>query len=117
MNKPRLILAGGTGFLGQALATRFGRSGWEIIVLTRTPKPRTDGVREVAWDGANLGAWANDLEGATAVINLSGRSVDCRYTARNRRVLVDSRVLPTKVIGQAIARCAQPPGVWLNASS
>lgn len=113
----RIILAGGSGFLGGALAKRFRAHGDEVVILARSPKPRTDGVREVAWDGETLGAWASELDGALAVINLSGRSVDCRYTPRNRRILIDSRVKPTRAIGEAIARRAVPPRVWLNASS
>jgi len=115
--KKRIILAGGSGFLGQALARHFSALRWEVVVLTRQPKPRADGLREVAWDGETVGAWAHELEGAEAVVNLCGRSVDCRYTATNRKVLLASRILPTRAIGQAIANCVVPPRVWLNASS
>lgn len=114
---PRIILAGGSGFLGQALSTRFRKNGRDVVVLTRAPKPRADGVREVAWDGATLGPWTGELDGAEAVVNLTGRSVDCRYTPENRRVILESRVNSTRVIGEAIARAAKPPRVWLNSSS
>lgn len=116
MNK-RIILAGGTGFIGGALVKHFSASKWAVVVLTRHPKPRHDGVKEVAWDGATVGDWARELEGAAAIINLCGKSVDCRYTAKNRKQLIESRTLPTRAIGEAIARCTQPPPVWLNASS
>ncbi|PAW83664.1 MAG: TIGR01777 family protein [Pedosphaera sp. Tous-C6FEB] len=116
MNKQRLILAGGTGFLGQALAKHFQSLGWEVVVITRNPQAgRT--AREVRWDAETLGDWARELDGAAAVVNLTGRSVDCRYTEANRRLILDSRVNSTRVIGQAIAQCAQPPRVWLNSSS
>ena len=115
--KQRIILAGGSGFLGNALAKRFLASGCEVVILARSPKGRTDGAREVQWDGETLEAWTSELEGALAVINLSGRSVDCRYTAHNRRILIESRVKPTRVIGSAIARCSTAPRAWLNASS
>lgn len=115
--KKKIVLAGGSGFLGQALARYFSALQWEVVVLTRQPKPRGDGLREVAWDGETVNAWAQELEGAEAVVNLCGRSVDCRYTATNRKVLLASRILPTKALGQAIANCVVPPRVWLNASS
>jgi uncharacterized protein (TIGR01777 family) len=115
--KKRIILAGGSGFLGQALARHFSALSWEVVVLTRQPKPRADGLREVAWDGETVGAWAHELEGAEAVVNLCGKSVDCRFTATNRKALLESRLLPTRAIGQAIANCQSPPRVWLNSSS
>jgi uncharacterized protein (TIGR01777 family) len=113
----RIILAGGSGFLGQALAKRFCQGGCEVVILTRAPHGRADGVKELSWDGKSLGEWARLVEGADAVINLTGRSVDCRYTAANRRLIVASRVDSTRVLGEAMARCTQPPRVWLNSSS
>lgn len=113
MPENKLILAGGTGFLGAALARHFTALGWEVLVLTRHPS-RTG---EVAWDGETHGEWARELEGAHAIVNLCGRSVDCRYTPANRRIIMDSRIKPTRAIGQAIAQCAKPPPVWLNCSS
>jgi uncharacterized protein (TIGR01777 family) len=104
MNKRRIVLAGGSGFLGGELAKHLIGLGWE-------------GVREVAWDAASLGDWARELEGANAVLNLTGRSVDCRYTRKNRREIMDSRVNSTRVVGEAIARCQSPPSVWLNSST
>jgi uncharacterized protein len=74
-------------------------------------------ARTVAWDGETLGPWAKELEGAAAVINLAGRSVDCRYNLRNRRLIMDSRVNSTRVLGEAIANCKSPPPVWLNSST
>ena len=113
----RVILAGGSGFLGNALAKRFCERGNEVVVLTRSPRGRTDGVQEVGWDGRTLGDWARLVDGAEVVVNLTGRSVDCRYTEANRRVIIASRVDSTRVLGEAIARGAKPPRVWLNASS
>lgn len=117
MNKQKIILAGGSGFLGGELAKHFAALGWEVVILTRSPKSRTDGVREVAWDTKTLGDWARELDGATAVVNLTGRSVDCRYNAKNRREIMDSRVNSTRVVGEAIAQCKHPPRVWLNSST
>src|SRR5688500_16595128 len=113
----KIILAGGSGFLGGELAKHFSALHWEVVVLTRSPNARTDGVREVAWDAKSLGDWARELDGATAVVNLSGRSVDCRYNAKNRREIMDSRVDSTRVVGEAIAHCKSPQRVWLNSST
>ena len=117
MSKQRIVLAGGSGFLGGELAKHFGALGWEVVILTRTPKPRSDSTREVAWDTKSLGDWARELEGATAVVNLTGRSVDCRYNAKNRRDIMESRVNSTRVVGKAIANCKAPPHAWLNSST
>jgi uncharacterized protein len=113
----RIILAGGSGFLGRALAAHFRNAGWEVVILTRSPKQPDGSIREVAWDARTLGDWARELDGATAVINLTGRSVDCRYNAKNRKDILESRVFSTRVVGEAIARCKEPPRVWLNSST
>lgn len=115
--KPRIILAGGSGFLGQVLAVWFLGRDWEVFVLTRHPRGRPDGARELGWDGETLGEWTRTLDGAAVVINLAGRSVDCRYHARNRREIMESRLRPTRALGEAIARCTVPPRVWLNSST
>lgn len=73
--------------------------------------------RVVTWNAVSLGDWAAELEGADAVINLAGRSVNCRCTAHNRNLIMDSRVNSTRVVGEAIARCKRPPRVWLQAST
>lgn len=113
----RIILAGGSGFLGGALAQHFRALDGEVVVLTRSPKSRADGVREVAWDARTPGDWTREVDGAEVVINLTGRSVNCRYNAQNRRAIIASRVDSTRVVGEAIARANQPPRVWLNSSS
>jgi uncharacterized protein len=116
MSKRRIILAGGSGFLGQAIARHLEPRGWEVNVLTRRPSPHGS-FKELAWDGKALGDWTKALEGAEAIINLTGRSVNCRYNAENRREIMDSRVDSTRVIGEAIARCQKPPRVWFNCST
>lgn len=117
MSKRRIILAGGSGFLGNALAKHFCERGEEVNVFTRQPRGRSDGVKEVSWDARTLGSWAQAVDGADVVINLAGRSVDCRYNAKNRHDIIASRVDSTRVLGEVIARAQQPPRVWLNSSS
>ena len=113
----RVVLAGGSGFLGQELAKHFLARGNEVIVLTRQPRACQSLAREILWNGETLGKWSDELEGARALINLAGRSVNCRYHARNRQLILQSRVNPTRVLGEAIGHCTNPPGVWLNAST
>ena len=117
MKPNRIILAGGSGFLGNALARKFVARGDVVIVLTRSPKNRADGAKEIAWDAKSLGDWKKFVDGAEVVINLTGKSVDCRYNEKNRRELISSRVDSTRIVGDAIARSANPPRIWLNASS
>jgi hypothetical protein len=115
--QPKLVVAGGSGFLGRLMAAWFVNRGWAVIVLSRRPTTLAAGVRWAVWDGESVGDWAQELEGATAVVNLAGRSVNCRYDRRNRREIMQSRILSTRVIGEAIAACAVPPPVWLNSST
>lgn len=117
MKSQRIILAGGSGFLGHILRKHFLGQGCDVVVLTRSPKGSKGAGRECFWDGRTLGEWTCELEGADVLINLAGRSVDCRYHARNRRLMMDSRVDSTRVLGEAIAKCANPPKVWLNSST
>jgi uncharacterized protein (TIGR01777 family) len=111
----KIVIPGGTGQIGVVLARAFVAAGHEVVVLSR--KPGVAPWRVVAWDAETLGPWASELEGADVVINLAGRSVNCRYHAENRRLIKDSRVNSTRVIGSAIGRAARPPRVWLQAST
>jgi len=113
----RIIVAGGSGFIGRLLTDRLVSGNNDVVVLTRSPGPAVQSIRQVGWDGRTLGDWARELEGARALINLAGRSVNCRYNERNRREILESRVDSTRVLGEAIARCSKPPPVWLNAST
>jgi uncharacterized protein (TIGR01777 family) len=111
----RIVLAGGTGQIGSLLARHFHTSGHQVCVLARTtlsaPWPMA------AWDGEQLGAWVASLEGTDVLINLAGRSVNCRYNHRNRRDILQSRVRSTELLGRAISKLDQPPRLWLNAST
>ena len=113
----KLIIAGGTGFLGLALSTYFKDRYDEIVILSRS-EYRTEGnIRYLRWDARSKGAWCTELEGATAVINLCGKSVDCRYTEKNKALIFSSRLESTAIIGEAILACKTPPLVWINAAS
>jgi uncharacterized protein (TIGR01777 family) len=115
--KPRVILAGGSGFLGTRLAAELAGNGYEIVVLSRRPGARAGQIRQRYWDGRTVADWAVELDHALAVVNLAGRSVNCRYTSRNRREIQSSRIEPTLAIGRAVQACAHPPKVWVQASS
>ncbi|MFC6223968.1 TIGR01777 family oxidoreductase [Hymenobacter artigasi] len=114
MPQPKLVIAGGNGFLGQHLARYFEPLGFRVVVLARGAGAGPDYAR---WDGRTLGPWVAELEGAAALVNLAGRTVDCRYTAANKRAIIASRTESTRVLGAAVAACAVPPRVWLNSST
>jgi uncharacterized protein (TIGR01777 family) len=111
----KIVLPGGSGQVGTLLARAFVADGHDVVVLSRNPLPSPWPV--VTWDGRSVGAWAGELDGADVVINLGGRSVNCRYNASNRRLILESRIQSTQAIGAAIAQAARPPQVWLQAST
>jgi uncharacterized protein len=113
--KLRIVLPGGSGHLGRILARHFHSSGHNVTVLTRTPA--TAPWRVLAWDGMHLHRWTDELDGTDVVINLAGRSVDCRYHRWNRREILESRIQPTKTLGEVIGKLAAPPRLWMNAST
>jgi uncharacterized protein len=114
----KIILAGGTGTMGLILQQHFAERGNEVVVLTRRPMlQQHPKARMVRWNARTIGPWTNELQNADVVINLAGRSVDCRYTAANRAVILNSRVEATRALGEAIAKCATPPRLWINMSS
>jgi uncharacterized protein (TIGR01777 family) len=113
----KIILPGGDGQVGRVLIRALAGDGHECVVLTRRPGTGLPGARMVGWDGRTPGAWTAEMEGADAVINLAGRSVDCRYHKRNLDEMMSSRVDSTRAIGAAIAAAKNPPKVWLQAST
>lgn len=115
MNK--LIIAAGTGFLGQVLANYFKDKFQEIVILTRGKSERKDRIRYVNWDAKTLSDWKNELENSTILINLAGKSVDCRYNEPNKREILASRIDSTKILNEAVLQCKKPPKHWLNSST
>jgi hypothetical protein len=115
--KPRIVLAGGSGFLGRALAKVLLGKGYEVVILSRGVHREGSAIRQLHWDGKTLGDWSQSLDGAKAVVNLTGRSVNCRHTPENRRQIIESRVNSVRVLGEAVARSEQPAEVWVQASS
>ena len=113
----RIVIPGGSGQVGRLLAGHFCAQGHAVTILTRRPRSKDQPWREVAWDGATRGPWIAELDGAEVCINLAGRSVNCRYHARNRREIYDSRMVPTRLLNEAIGGLKTPPRVWMNAST
>jgi hypothetical protein len=111
----RIVLPGGSGQVGQALARHLQQQGHHVTVLTRSPY--TAPWQTVHWDGETEGQWIETLDGADVCINLAGRSVNCRYNAKNRAAIYNSRIGTTRLLNRVIANLAEPPRVWLNAST
>ncbi|MEU8203623.1 TIGR01777 family oxidoreductase [Streptosporangium sp. NPDC049046] len=109
----KIVIPGGSGQVGVILDRAMTAAGHDVVVLTRRPVREHD----VRWDGETLGPWVREIDGSDVVVNLAGRSVDCRYTAANLRAMMDSRVHSTRVVGEAIAAAARPPRVWLQMST
>jgi hypothetical protein len=111
----RIVLPGGSGLVGQVLASYFQQRGHHVTVLTRGPYAAS--WQTVHWDGENMGPWTECLEGADVCINLAGRSVNCRHNAANRQTIYDSRIRSTRLLGRVIAGLREPPRLWMNASA
>ena len=119
----KAVLAGGSGFLGQALARQLAADGWETVILTREPEKFNAGdgtaaaVRAVYWNGETAGVWRKELEGAAALVNLAGRSISCVHTLENSREILESRLKAVQALGRAVALSKQPPAVWVQGSA
>jgi uncharacterized protein (TIGR01777 family) len=115
MNK--LIIAAGTGFLGQVLTNHFRYKFEEIVILTRGESNTANNIKYVNWDAKTFSGWEAELEDATVLINLAGKSVDCRYTEKNKKEILLSRIQSTKILNKAVLNCKNPPKHWLNSST
>src|SRR5262245_12248962 len=114
-NSMKFVIPGGSGQVGTVLARAFHREGHDVAVLSR--RPAVQPWRVVAWNGVALGAWQREIDACDVLINLTGRSVNCRYSAANRREILESRVGSTRVLGEPVAAASRPPRVWLQAST
>lgn len=113
----KIVLAGGNGYLGKVLAKHYSTLAEEIIVLARKPQPIKGNVRTVVWDGKNEGSWAENLANADLLVNLCGKNVNCRYIPKNQKEIIDSRVVPTRLLNLVVAKLENPPQVWINITS
>lgn len=111
----KVVVPGGHGQIGVPLVRALHENGHDVVVLSRARRDAPWHV--VEWDGRTLDAWAREIDGADAVVNLAGRSVNCRYHPANRREIMDSRIESTRVIGEAIAAASHPPATWLQMST
>lgn len=113
----KLVIAAGTGFLGQVLANHFKDKFKEIIILTRGDSKIKDGINYIKWNAKTFSGWEKELENADVLINLAGKSVDCRYTEENKKEILDSRLESTRILNLAVLHCQNPPKHWLNSST
>ncbi|ABQ03479.1 TIGR01777 family oxidoreductase [Flavobacterium johnsoniae] len=113
----KLIIAAGTGFLGQVLVHHFKNKFDEIVILTRGKSQSINGIKYVNWNAGTFSGWEKELENATVLINLAGKSVDCRYTKKNKKEILLSRIESTKILNKAVLNCQNPPRHWLNSST
>lgn len=123
----KIVIAGGSGFMGQHLAKWFADDN-QVVILTRhitgsannkysDKNIAGNNIRYAQWDGETQGKWSREIEGCDLVINLSGKSVNCRYNEKNKKEIFDSRTNSTKALGEAIRKAAHPPSLWINAAS
>ena len=130
MKNKKIIIAGGSGFIGEEMIRYFGKENTIVILTRKLPGSKNNRnqyssltnaeltkTRFVQWDGKTIGAWCQELEAADLIVNMAGKSVNCRYTAKNKKEIIDSRINATKIIGEAIYQLVQPPKLWINASS
>lgn len=117
MKYNKIVLAGGNGYLGKVLAGYYRDLASEIIVLSRKAAPLNGNIKTVVWNGVDEGDWEQALEGAELLVNLCGKSVNCRYTEKNKAEIISSRVNPTSLLGKAIAKMKSPPELWINVTS
>lgn len=113
----KLIIAAGTGFLGNVLVNYFEKEFDEIVVLTRGKSGIKNNIKYVTWDAKTFSGWEKELENANVVINLTGKSVDCRYTEQNKAEIISSRIDSTRILNQAVLQCENAPKHFINSST
>jgi uncharacterized protein (TIGR01777 family) len=117
MKYNKIVLAGGNGYLGTVLARYYQPLANKVIILSRHPKEADANIKTLVWDGKTEGDWINELEDADLLVTLCGKNVNCRYNAKNRREILDSRTDPTRLLGQVVAKLKNPPKLWINSAS
>ncbi|WP_443945459.1 TIGR01777 family oxidoreductase [Pedobacter sp. AW1-32] len=117
MKYNKVVIAGGNGYIGKVLSQHFGQYANEVVILSRKEKEQTGNIKTILWDGKNLGDWAAELEHSDLLVNLCGKNVNCRYTKKNQQEIVDSRIVPTKLLGSAVQTLKNPPKLWINVTS
>lgn len=115
--KKKIVLPGGSGFLGRNAAQFFKNKGYDVIIFTRGTPKEIDGVKYVNWDGKNFGEWTEHINNSYAVINFTGKSVNCIYTEENKKEIIESRIDSVKIIAEAILQAQNPPGILIQAAS
>ena len=113
----KVVLAGGSGYLGGVFAAYYRHLAKEVVILSRQSKTTVLNVRTVIWDARNRGNWQRELDGADMLINLCGKNVNCRYTKKNQEEILTSRLVPTNLLGQVISELVHPPELWINVTS
>ena len=117
MKYNKIILAGGNGYLGKVFAEYYRNLAFEIIILSRRTAANQGNITTLVWNGVDEDTWKDSLEGADLLINLCGKNVNCRYTEKNKAEIIDSRINPTKLLGDVIANLQSPPKLWINITS
>ncbi len=112
----KMIIAGANGFLGKYLIKWFHQRGWQVVGLSRHGGVTAE-AKSLCWDGRTMGEWVEELDGAEVLVNLAGKSVNCRYNEKNKAAIFASRLESTKILGEAIKQCDRPPRLWLNSST
>lgn len=113
----RIVIAGGSGFLGTSMATEFSRSGAHVTIVARSTKAMTGDWTHQIWDGRSIGPWIKSLDGCDAIVNLAGRTVNCIKTPDHQDEILRSRIESTRVLGQAMRMVNLPPPVWVQMST
>ncbi|MGB4775509.1 MAG: TIGR01777 family oxidoreductase [Daejeonella sp.] len=117
MTYRKIILAGGNGYIGTVLVNYYKNLAEEVIILSRKFQPDKGNVKTILWDAKHQGSWIQSLENADLLVNLCGKSVNCRYTRKNREEIISSRIIPTTLIGKVIKGLTNPPKLWINVTS
>lgn len=113
----KIVIAGGSGFLGNCLVDHYSKTGDHVIILTRSKASQTANVNRLHWDGKTIGPWTQALEQCDVLINLNGKSVDCRYSEKNKALIYSTRLESTAILGTAIQQAKNPPRLWINSAS